>query len=427
MKSSTSLLDLPNELILIISSQLSVDILHLATTCQHLNSLLLPDIFRRFGLGLPSDSFSSIRFTAENLDVLPVLTIGSSVHSITELDVRLYARMARPKFSPEENLTFLAALSALVLRLPSLGRFTFGPYPMEKTIEALPGLPHALATVLNSAATRGDCIITVFGRSLDPPPFVHSVPTIHSNPAPLSTTFLQRAFTWFLRFSPTFMKPSTGVIESTQLPSAVNLPFLSHSALRVLNIRCSFLFHATFYKWTLHMLNTSPLTTLSLHHIDLSHYDWALVLPALTLSLLTNFSIGHECAISVPDLALFLTRHPSIQTLDLSYHLAIGALAHPPADHLLPHLTTLRAAPDYMLYFLLRPQTKGGIAPCPELREVTVTWTYSSECVPTYQVGLFASVVSCIEARRGGVVPRLRVEGNLAAHCQVPKHLQIES
>jgi hypothetical protein len=193
----------------------------------------------------------------------------------------------------------------------------------------------------------------------------------------------------------------------------LKLPFISQSALTTLKIHSSFLFHANFYKWTLHTLNTSPLATLSLDNIDLSHYDWTLTLPALTLPALTTLEIG-QCAITVPDLDLFLARHPTIRTLELPFHPAIGALSPPAAVCLLPHLTTLSATPDYLLYFLAGPAAAGWY---PALRYVGVT----SHDESAYQAGQFARLLECIEART--VAPRVVTVGRFASCCDVPVHL----
>ncbi|KAJ7106594.1 hypothetical protein C8R44DRAFT_885878 [Mycena epipterygia] len=156
------------------------------------------------------------------------------------------------------------------------------------------------------------------------------------------------------------------------------------------------------------MLNTSPITTLSLDNIDLSHYDWNLTLPAFTLPALSVLTIG-QCAIAVPDLVLFLVRHPTILTLDLSFHLAIGALIPHATTHVLPHLTSIRATPDYLLYFLALAE-----AAYPDLRSVGIT----SDGESANEVAQFERVVQCLLGRR--VVPHAELVGKLANHCHLP-------
>jgi hypothetical protein len=72
----------------------------------------------------------------------------------------------------------------------------------------------------------------------------------------------------------------------------VSTPHAANPEVTALHIHTSLLFHATFFKWTIHTLNTAPITTLSLGCIDLWHYDWALTLPLLTLPALADLAVG---------------------------------------------------------------------------------------------------------------------------------------
>jgi hypothetical protein len=180
------------------------------------------------------------------------------------------------------------------------------------------------------------------------------------------------------------------------------VPVPSHPLLTTLNIHSSFLFHAAFYKWTVHTLNTAPITTLSLSHIDLLHFDWVITLPKLTLPGLTSLKVGQECAIAVPDLTLFLARHPTITTLDLSWHVAIGALTPPLANRsTLPRLESLCALPDYLLYFLDRASAENDEEEAyPALRRVTVI---SNDSSSPYERKQLRELLKCVEKRRASV------------------------
>jgi hypothetical protein len=70
------------------------------------------------------------------------------------------------------------------------------------------------------------------------------------------------------------------------------LPLCANPAVKTLQIHTPLLFHATFFRWTIHTLNTAPITTLSFACIDLWHYDWALALPLLTLPALADLAVG---------------------------------------------------------------------------------------------------------------------------------------
>ncbi|KAF7362603.1 hypothetical protein MVEN_00609100 [Mycena venus] len=437
--SASSLLDLPNELLLAIAGRLDDDsLLHLAASCKRMNLLLIPGIFARCDYKLPHAFFGALpaqHFNGESLVVLPAIGIASFIHSIDEIDCAFFAynRYVLPK----EIFGAATALNTLAIRLKHLGHLKFNPYVAGYSTHELFGWSNAVAAFLNSAAERGDCAITVYSGFrddyvADPRPFSHVFRAQGSVARSQSRVTigqrLKRALASLLRFSrrnndgrrssqgadaPVFI--STPGIESTERPSGVKIPFVGKSGLTTLSIESSFLFHANFYRWTLHTINTSPLTSLTLSNIDLSHYDWTLTLPALTIPALTHLTIGPgQCAITVPDLDAFLARHPTIWALDLSFHPAIGALTPPTTVQMLPRLASLFATPDYLLYFLSGEEAGAWY---PALRAVGVTSNDES----VYQVAQFARVVDVVGARN--VVPCVSVSGRLANHCEVPAHL----
>ncbi|KAF7344898.1 F-box domain-containing protein [Mycena venus] len=461
MSENTGLLDLPNELLLVISEDLNDDsLLHLAATCQRVNLLLLPTIFTRFGLELPPPSgvLQSLTIARQNLKLLSVLGITPWITSIEVLDCiftftpkKTHGSDLRPLFS--SALLAIRSLNSLATRLSHLCHLRFKPYvPLNSTDELSEWL-QSVAVFLNSVIQRGDCSITVDcapepDYSADPRPFLHFVPevprtrataslpsrTIPSNFSVLSVLQMLVSFFRPIRtldpqpidipdvlesvvpfsMTPDAVESAAPDTQSFERPPITILPTASHPALKVLSIHGSLLFHATFYRWTLHMLNTAPLTTLSLDFIDLSHYDWALTLPALTLSVLTSLKIGQECAIAVPDLTRFLARHTGIRTLDLSFHVAIGSLSPPLAQAILPRLESLCGTPDYLLYFLAGVGGSGY----PDLRRVGMTSNDDS----AYQQTQFTRLLICVEARQ--VIPVVELGGKLANCSEVPAHLQ---
>ncbi|KAJ6579659.1 hypothetical protein DFH09DRAFT_1310305 [Mycena vulgaris] len=433
-----SLLDLPNELLLIISKDLDDDgLLNLASTCESMDLLLTPGLLARYEIEVPSSgSMESISITAANLRILPALGIACFLTSVNLVDCNFtaYRRQmtSRQMTTPyKDDLAAIEGLHALSRRLRHFGHVKFNPAIKFRFLGAtqVVGWSQAVATFLNSASQRGDCVITVYSEMdqdlPDRRPFSHVLrlelldgtqpPRAKTSIFP-PRTLLQRitaALESLFRGAKVVSAPRARLaLRSTECASPLVLPFVTRSALTTFNIHSSFLFHTNFYRWTLHTLNTSPLTSLSLDCIDLLHYDWNLTLPALTLPALTTLAVG-QCAIAVPDLALFLARHPVLHTLDLSFHLALGALAPPAATCLLPHLACLRATPDYLLYFLAR-----DAAWHPALTRVGIT----SDGESAYEVAQFARVVQCLEGRR--VVPRVTVVGKLAKHCQLPAEME---
>ncbi|KAJ7931076.1 hypothetical protein B0H13DRAFT_1960239, partial [Mycena leptocephala] len=356
---------------------------------RRMSLLLMPIIFTLFDCYPPSSSgeLQSLYFTGENLPLLLALGIASDVSSVNAIDCALVY---------DEVLDAVAALSSLARRLSHLGHS-----------KQLSGYPHAVAAFLNSVARRGDCGLTVYAGwrhydTSDPLPFVH----VH--------TFPKAGRKYSVRKSLRKL--------STERLGVEGIPFVSNSALKTLSIHSSFLLHANLYRWTLHLLNTSPLTSLSLDNIDLVPFDWALALPALTIPTLTSLTIGsRRIAIAVPDLHLFLARHPSIHTLDLSFYIGVGDFFPSATTCVLPRLEVIRARPEYLLYFF-SAGAEPDVDPLgwyPNLWRVVVTSDDQSE----YGVIQFRQVVACIETRP--VVPLMELVGRLAWHCQVPPNLKL--
>jgi hypothetical protein len=138
--------------------------------------------------------------------------------------------------------------------------------------------------------------------------------------------------------------------------------------------------------------------------------------------MLASLTIGsRRIAIAVPDLHLFLTRHPSIHTLDLSFYNAIGKLVPSATTCVLPRLEIIRARPEYLLYFF-SAGAKPGVFPqgwYANLWRVVVT----SDDLSSHGVTQFGRVVACIETRP--VVLQMELVGELAHHCQVPPNLTL--
>ncbi|KAJ7352466.1 hypothetical protein DFH08DRAFT_859015 [Mycena albidolilacea] len=431
--SLTSLLDLPNELLLVISEDLDVDsLVDLAATCERLYSVLIPGICDLFGLEIPPSSrvLPSLAVTGETLKLLRVIGIAAFIKSIDALNCDFAWQISRsayvsPPFS--DVLRAASSLTSLAIRLSHLGHLRLNPYATVHSRQDLVSWLQALAAVLNSAAQR-NCTVTVYGvpgpdYDADPRPFLHFIPEVpritimKPTPRPPPKSFvlaiLQKLMPFF-RPTPKSVKlpkppkPIAGFtlrhIAPIQRQTVTMVPVPSYPLLTTLNIHSSFLFHAAFYKWTVYTLNTAPITTLSLSHIDLLHFDWLITLPKLALPGLTSLKIGQECAIAVPDLTLFLTRHPTITTLDLSWHVAIGALTPPLANRStlpLPRLESLCALPDYVLYFLDGASVENDEEEAyPALQRVTVI---SNDSSSPYERKRLRELLKCVEKRRASV------------------------
>ncbi|KAF8155129.1 hypothetical protein K438DRAFT_1862946 [Mycena galopus ATCC 62051] len=438
MSNASLLLEFPNELLLLIAEELGADdLVHLAETCRRMSLPLIPVIFTRCDCDPPSSSgeLQSLYFTGENLSLLLALGIAFGVSSVNSIDCALVydVREVREK----EVLDAVATLNSLARRLSHLGHVRFCPLYDPRVLKSrkLSDYPHAVAAFLNSVARRGDCGLTVYAGwrhhdTSDPLPFVH----VHTFPEAGRKSSVRKSlrklvswitFSHIAAFPPVLAPaqiPVMPVVKSTERLGVEGIPFVSNSALRTFSIHSSFLLHANLYRWTLHLLNTSPLTFLSLNNIDLVPFDWALTLPALTIPTLASLTIGsRRIAIAVPDLHLFLARHPSIHTLDLSFYIGVGDFFPSATTCVLPRLEIIRARPEYLLYFF-----SAGAEPdvdpqgwYPNLWRVVVT----SDDHSKYGVIQFRQVVACLETRP--VIPLMELVGKLAEHCQVPPNLTL--
>lgn len=180
-------------------------------------------------------------------------------------------------------------------------------------------------------------------------------------------------------------------LQTTPRENCFPIPLPWSSQLHCLNITSPILFQTPFYSATIRLLNSSPLRSLSLDGLGLSHYDWTLILPSITIPTLTSLSLGNS-QIAFPDLSAFLKRHPSIKRLDLAKGVAIGPLKENASRHLLPDCEELIANPEYLVHFL-RP-----VEALPKLKAVTITSEYRIKTT-FYDYCQFDDVLACMAAR----------------------------
>jgi hypothetical protein len=189
--SLTSLLDLPNEILLVLSEDLDGDsLVDLAATCERLYSVLIPGIFYLFGLEIPPSSrvLPSLAVTGETLKLLRVIGIAAFIKSIDALDCDFspqwqISRSAYVSLPFSDILRAASSLTPLAIRLSHLGHLRLNPYATVHSRRELASWLQALAAVLNSAAQRSHCTITVYcvpgpDYDADPRPFLHFIPEV---------------------------------------------------------------------------------------------------------------------------------------------------------------------------------------------------------------------------------------------------------
>ncbi|KAG6810657.1 hypothetical protein H0H92_010869 [Tricholoma furcatifolium] len=112
------------------------------------------------------------------------------------------------------------------------------------------------------------------------------------------------------------------------------------------------------------------LSSLSLHNLDLPHDAWACLLSTLIFHSLAHVAFGNS-SIPFTDLDAFLSRHPSLETLDLTYGVPIGILPKTSSHNHFPRIRKLVANPEYLEHFLESPT---GL---PHLLDVIMTTDYA--------------------------------------------------
>ncbi|TFK68168.1 hypothetical protein BDN72DRAFT_60683 [Pluteus cervinus] len=182
-------------------------------------------------------------------------------------------------------------------------------------------------------------------------------------------------------------------VETRLRPSTVNLPLAEKPGVTHIEIHTPILFHAPLYQCTIHILNHSPLLSLSVDGLGLTHYDWTHILPSIRIPTLQSLALG-DSQIAFPDLVAFLKRHKdTLRKLDLSKGVAIGGLKSTNTKGLLANVEELTANPEYLGHFL-----GSGPEDLPRLKAVTVTSEYGAK-ERMYDYSQFDGVFKCLARR----------------------------
>lgn len=143
--------------------------------------------------------------------------------------------------------------------------------------------------------------------------------------------------------------PSTISITVTQRKPKFHISSLPSPKLASLDIDGPIALLQSLYPVTLNALN-SPIKSLTLQRISFTIFDWTQILPAITLPVLKDLTIG-DLSIAFPDLLAFLMRHESIESISMANNNVIG-IAKMPSHPILPRLKTLATNSEYLLPFL---------------------------------------------------------------------------
>ena len=381
---ATGLLHLPNELLLEIFEDLSDDTLYqLAVICRRLHFLALPLVFKHHELNPTSGRCALYR---EEMRALPALRMSLSVTSLISIRCCFNApTLINESYELYRLISRLTSIKDVKLHLPVLDIRTNG-------IEIDLRIWSQIFLWLLDAVIQKSCSkLTVTGetggnhefpavipRSAGANPRLYQVLEgkresfkLYNNSQMLNRPYLNRSlictYTQSIFASerpgsssvPSINKMSKVVdgkllqsssvsnVEDSECTNAIDSPV--HS-LTSFNVYSAMLLDYPFTDWTINILNTAPITSLSLEEVDIPTETWAYILPLLILPALSELTIRSSTMVFV-DLCHFFARHPSITTLELK-GCTMPFQRSPVSQDILPKLTALAASSQYLTCLL---------------------------------------------------------------------------
>ena len=392
-KPPLSLLHLPNELVLLICEYLGEhDLYLLSLVCRRLHSSALPICLVRCGLFKSGESpeklelFVNRALSPEQKRGLLRLRISLDITSVKRITCELDYPLSS-FFVVGQNLHRLMEKLTSIEEVILEFTHTFSSlWKVAKAIEWNTWIRFLFA-LLSTTASKCS-MLTLRQRGFFP-----SFQVMLPGGSRRKTSTISRPTTIDNIVGLVVGKPSSSRSirgDSANSPDTGNGPTRSPNAamLNTLIIASSTLLHPSFLPWTIETLNNSPITSLSFDSINLISEEWSNILPIITLPTLSVLSID-SCSIALADLSVFLSRHPSLTTLNIGADMVDLPLSiQPSLPNLLPHLTTLSAPQNYTVQFLKFAHA------FPRLRFLTIVshLTFSSDLTAIEQT--FASIAT---------------------------------
>ena len=386
------LLDLPNELVLLICEYLGEDELYsLSLVCRRLHSSALPICLVRCGLFKSSVSPEKIE-----LFVHKALSPAQKRELLLRisLDITSVKRITGEFDTPISSFFVKGHLHQLMEKLTSMEEvileFTNKFWSLSQVVKAraLDEWIRLLFALLSTAASKCS-ILTLRQRG-----FIPNFRTIRPGGSCHKTSTISRPTITIEKIvglvvgKPSFPRPIRR--DPANRPDTGNGPTRSPNTttLNTLIIESSALLYPPFLPWTIETLNNSTITTLSFDTVNLISDEWSDILPIITLPTLSVLSID-SCSIALADLSAFISRHPSLTTLNIGARMIDLTLSiQPSLPKRLPQLTTLSAPKNYTVQFLKSARA------FPRLRCLTIVShiTFASDFAAIEQT--FASVAA---------------------------------
>ncbi|KAJ7691751.1 hypothetical protein B0H17DRAFT_1330971 [Mycena rosella] len=314
-----SLLSLPNEVLLVVFCHLDdpYPLFPLSTLCRRLHFLCLPVYLLR--RGVYDDSSCNISIAAEQVDALPALQTSLFLGTVQSL----FCTFSNPYSQNKDLARFHRVCCMLTSIRKAQLRFTppSDDYPGGTQEEE--AYFTQVVDILNKVLEKSCTTLTV-----DTP--------LGATPA---TSSRKRGLQHGL---------ARGTRQPAILTSSISLSpgALRRRSLSTFRIHSETLFAPHCRAWTLDVLNSFPLTSLSIHAPSVPTAALDALLSQTEIPTLSDLALVH-CRITPARLHLFLALHPSITTLHLDNLLSPRTLSATPAQlayllHAMPPPPALR-------------------------------------------------------------------------------------
>ncbi|KDR81962.1 hypothetical protein GALMADRAFT_221863 [Galerina marginata CBS 339.88] len=343
-------IDLPNEIILYILGHLPEDDLYgLSLLSRRMNYMSLPLYLSRRSFGSrPNDRL--VLFDYNSRDVLRALNVTLFKTSLTRLHYPLDCE--KP---PGELKRELRAMHGLLTRnLSSLREVTIDFHniidlqlfdlvlqtPVSEVVpKVVPssGVPNELQSelieLLDAVIDSGCMSLAITYCGSQRPVMDNIDDTISLD------------FGWGARMCWQSLRPLASLFRA----SASNA---KNNNLEAIYLHSSVSFHPHLARWTIEILNSSRITSLSIsQQLCIGAHSWALILPCVAIPMLTNLSLD-SCTFRLSDLFKFVNRHPNIRKLSLGRSFRFTDAQRSLSIRKLGKLAYLSAPPHALVPFL---------------------------------------------------------------------------
>ncbi|KAJ6524453.1 hypothetical protein DFH09DRAFT_187118 [Mycena vulgaris] len=367
MPGPTSLLSLPNELLIVIfqNPKFSLDNLCLlAVLCRRLHFLALPIYFARNGMPTPSKS-ALITLREDGMDMLAALNMALFISSIEDITC-VFPHPSCTSIFP--LLPHVRRFRKFICRFPSVKKVTLQLDSRNSMCNAvgddaaLRAWSSTLGGLLNSLVERRCTDLTVrYGGYLTQSYALSVAPARNTKRVRRVLKAVKRLFRsraamagkgWEFRRVP-------GQGHERALASVPSTPSRSRK-LTSLHIQSAVLIMPPCLNWTLSALRHCPITYLSLSQISLDKAVWAAVLSLIAKAAprLTSLSLSELESISDVEILTFCSCLPRLTSLKLGSNEEARGTPTKYATGPIPDfaaLATLSAPADFIVY-CLRPR-----------------------------------------------------------------------